>query len=68
MIELMITGMTCPHCVQAVTEALAKVPGVTRVIEVDLNSGRASVEGAVDSQALIDAVKTAGYEVQTAFG
>ena len=61
MIELQITGMSCQHCVKAVTEALASVPGVTRVVAVDLDSGRARVDGDVDVSALIAAVKEAGY-------
>lgn len=61
MIELHITGMTCQHCVRAVREALAAVPGVARVAEVDLGSGRASVEGDADPEALIAAIKAEGY-------
>ena len=35
-----VTGMTCGHCVSAVTEEVTQVPGVTAV-EVDLASGAA---------------------------
>ncbi|MEA3273883.1 MAG: heavy metal-associated domain-containing protein [Pseudomonadota bacterium] len=62
MIELKITGMSCQHCVKAVTDALSNVSGVTRVVAVDLDSGRATVEGDVDPQALAEAVKEAGYQ------
>ena len=61
MIELHVTGMTCQHCVRAVREALGAVPGVTRVIEVDLDGARARVEGDADPAALIAAIKDAGY-------
>jgi copper chaperone len=61
MIELQVTGMTCQHCVRAVREALGAVPGVTRVVEVDLGSGRATVEGDADPEALIAAIKEEGY-------
>jgi copper chaperone len=36
-----VTGMTCGHCVAAVTEELSAVPGVTEV-SVDLVPGAAS--------------------------
>jgi copper chaperone len=60
-ITLQIEGMSCGHCVHAVTEALSTVPGV-RVDKVDL--GRATVD--VDDPAmvvskLIDAIDDAGY-------
>ncbi len=59
-----ITGMTCGHCVRAVTGALAKVPGVARVQEVDLERGEALVEGSPDEQAVLAAVREEGYEAR----
>jgi len=53
--------MSCPHCVKAVTEALASVPGVIRVVSVDLDSGRALVDGDAEPGALASAVAEAGY-------
>jgi copper chaperone len=44
-IVLEIRGMTCGHCVAAVTAALKAVPGVTGVA-VTLDSGRAEIAGA----------------------
>lgn len=64
MTELKIRGMTCQHCVRAVSEALAAVAGVSRVVAVELETGRAAVEGDVDPQALVAAVKEAGYEAE----
>lgn len=59
-----VTGMTCGHCVAAVTEEVAKLDNVTNV-EIDLASGAVTVEsdGPVDSAALAAAVDEAGYEV-----
>ena len=37
-----VTGMTCSHCVSAVTEELSQLDGVTDVA-VDLETGRATV-------------------------
>jgi len=48
MIELKIQGMSCMHCVKAVTEALSQVPGVTAVQGVSLERGAATVEGFPD--------------------
>lgn len=62
MIELQITGMTCQHCVNAVRVALSAVPGVTQTPSVDLNSGRASIQGDAKAEKLIAAIKQAGYE------
>jgi copper chaperone len=61
MIELRVEGMTCMHCVKAVTDALSEVPGVTAVREVSLETGTATVEGSPDPGALVNAVKEAGY-------
>lgn len=40
---LKITGMTCHHCVMAVTNALEGVDGVSRA-DVSLDEGRAVVQ------------------------
>lgn len=61
MIELKVTGMNCQHCVQAVKDALEGVAGVARAERLELDSGRALVEGEVDPQALVAAVEAAGY-------
>jgi len=61
-----IKGMTCQHCVMAVTKALMAVDGVTNV-QVDLASGTATFDeaGPVDTAALSEAVEQAGYEVES---
>ena len=59
-----VTGMTCGHCVAAVTEEVTKLDNVTSV-EIDLASGAVTVQsdGPVDSAAFAAAVDEAGYEV-----
>ena len=59
-ITLNVTGMTCQHCVAAVTKALKGVPGVESA-EVSLEQKQAVVTGAADVQAMIDAIKEEGY-------
>ena len=59
-----VVGMTCGHCVSAVTEEVSSVPGVTAV-DVDLASGGLTVtsEAPVEESAVRAAVEEAGYEV-----
>jgi copper chaperone len=59
-----VAGMTCGHCVSAVTEEVGKIPGVLDV-QVDLATGAVDVASTepVDTSAVRDAVEEAGYEV-----
>ncbi|NLC60436.1 MAG: cadmium-translocating P-type ATPase [Gammaproteobacteria bacterium] len=52
--------MTCASCVGRVERALQAVPGVERAA-VNLATGRATVQGHVAEQALVDAIAGAGY-------
>jgi copper chaperone len=62
-----VEGMTCGHCVKAVTEEVAAIPGVTEV-DVDLESGRVTVTAEADPtpDAVAAAVDEAGYTLVTA--
>ncbi len=59
-----VTGMTCDHCVRAVSSEVSQIDGVTDV-QVDLPTGQVTVV----SDALLDiddvraAVDEAGYEL-----
>ena len=60
-----VTGMTCSHCVAAVTEEVSRLTGVSAV-DVDLNAGgdsRVTVTSAepLTVDAVRDAVDEAGY-------
>lgn len=59
-----VEGMSCGHCVHAVTEEMTKLPGVERV-EVDLPTGAVTVtsEGPLDTDAVRAAIDEAGYEL-----
>jgi copper chaperone len=59
-----VVGMTCGHCVNAVTEEVSQVAGVTAV-DVDLASGDLTVtsDSPVDETVVRAAVEEAGYEV-----
>jgi copper ion binding protein len=61
--EYAVKGMTCGHCVMAVTQEVEQIPGVTGV-DVDLQAGRVVVHGeGFSDQAIREAVDEAGYEV-----
>lgn len=59
-----VVGMTCDHCVRAVSQEVGALDGVTGV-EVDLSSGQVTVtsEAPLEEQAVREAVEEAGYEV-----
>jgi copper chaperone len=59
-----VDGMTCGHCVAAVTEELSKLDGVSHV-DVDLRSGRVTVEsdGPLADDDVAAAVDEAGYTI-----
>jgi len=62
---LKIVGMSCQHCVRAVTKALEGIEGVENVT-VSLAKGEASFEERrpVDDETLREAVTRAGYSVE----
>ncbi|MBW3611209.1 MAG: heavy-metal-associated domain-containing protein [Actinobacteria bacterium] len=57
-----VEGMTCHSCVAMVTEEVSEVPGVVSV-DVDLPSGRVTVAGDADDDAVRRAIVEAGYSV-----
>lgn len=63
MLQLKVSGMTCGHCVSAVTQAVRAVPGA-RDVSVDLQGGQVTVTGNPDEQAVRAAIAEEGYEVQ----
>ncbi len=50
-----VTGMTCEHCVNAVTDEVTQIPGV-RAVDVDLVTGGLTVASA-------EPLEEAGYEL-----
>lgn len=59
-----VPGMTCGHCVSAVSHEVGTLPGVTNV-DVDLATGEVTVvsEHPLDREAVRAAVDEAGYEL-----
>jgi len=64
MATIKIEGMSCNHCVTAVTNALSKIDGITDVT-VDLSTGEASFveEKPVDMDIVKKNIEKAGYKI-----
>lgn len=58
-----VPGMSCQHCVNAITTEVGQVPGVHAVV-VDLEAKTVTVDApSVDDAALRAAIDEAGYAV-----
>ncbi|MCK9229099.1 MAG: heavy-metal-associated domain-containing protein [Syntrophales bacterium] len=62
--KIVIRGMSCGHCVAAVTKALRGIEGIVDVT-VDLERGEATYSETtpVDSGTVRDRIREAGYDV-----
>ena len=60
-----VTGMTCDHCVRAVTTELIMLPGV-RSVDVDLGEGAVTVtsDDPLDPEVVREAIDEAGYVLE----
>jgi copper ion binding protein len=59
-----VDGMSCDHCVTAVSQEVGQVAGV-RSVDVDLETKLVRVEGtAVDAAAVVAAIDEAGYDAE----
>lgn len=61
-----VEGMTCDHCVHAVSSEVSSLEGVTGV-DIDLGTGRVRISSdrPLDGGAVRAAVAEAGYQVVT---
>ena len=64
MARMKIEGMSCGHCVKAVTDAMNNLPGVSNV-QVSLEQGQADFDAGedLDLATVKKAVEDAGYKV-----
>jgi len=60
-----VPGMSCGHCVKAITQALHAKDSKAEV-EIDLGSKTVKVESVVPADTLIEAIKEEGYEASPA--
>lgn len=55
-----VDGMTCQHCVAAITQAIRQLDGQAQVA-AELASGRIRVDSSLPSAALLQAIAAEGY-------
>ena len=58
--QFLIENMTCGGCARGVTVAIKAIDPTAEVV-IDVASRKVQVTTAVDTEAVIDAVKNAGY-------
>jgi copper chaperone len=63
--KIKVKGMSCQHCVAAVTKALKEIAELEDVV-VDLEKGEASFreKGPVSKEVIREKIKKAGYEAE----
>ncbi|MPS25826.1 heavy-metal-associated domain-containing protein [Pigmentiphaga sp.] len=62
MLQFQVQGMSCGHCVKAVTQAVQSAYPQARV-EVDLGAGKVRVDQAGDAARIAQLIAEAGYTV-----
>lgn len=62
MIEFQVEGMSCGHCIKAVTQAVQEVDAAASVV-VDLAAQQVRVESTANNAALASAIAEAGFPV-----
>lgn len=65
MLELDVTGMTCGHCVRAVTQAI-RTADPEADVQVDLAAKRVRIQGRGTADELIRVLGAAGYPARPA--
>ncbi|MFI3265775.1 MAG: SO_0444 family Cu/Zn efflux transporter [Rikenellaceae bacterium] len=61
--KFMVKGMRCNHCKANVEKAVAALEGVTSV-SIELSSGVVELEGSVSKEAVYNAVRPLGFEIE----
>lgn len=61
--QLQVKGMSCQHCVKAVTKAVQALDAAATV-SVDLPQGTVTVQTTLSRDATAQAITEEGYEVQ----
>lgn len=60
--QFQVQGMTCQHCVRAVTQAIQTMDAQAQV-EVDLAGGRVTVRSALPRERITAVIREEGYSV-----
>lgn len=62
---LKVTGMSCGHCVRAITQAVQALDGAAEV-QVELAAGEVRVASRLSLEQLLQAVREEGYGAEPA--
>ena len=57
-----VEGMTCGHCELSVREEVEELAGIESV-QADRSTGRLTIRGDIDDNAVREAVEAAGYKL-----
>ncbi|ENA35943.1 MULTISPECIES: heavy-metal-associated domain-containing protein [Pseudomonas] len=60
-----VQGMSCGHCVKAVTQAITALDASARV-DVDLPTGKVTVDSREAPEPLLEAIREEGYSAEIA--
>lgn len=60
--KLIVEGMTCAHCVRAITKAVRSL-AADAIVEVNVAGGTVNIEGGVDAGLATAAIEAEGYRV-----
>ena len=62
MFVIKVNGMSCGHCVSAITKALAELDK-TAIVQIDKASQTVRFDGDADQEEVVLAIQEAGYDV-----
>lgn len=63
--QFKVSGMSCGHCVRAITQAIQMLDQAAKV-EVDLAAGLVRVEGSLNAEQVQAAIREEGYQAELA--
>lgn len=63
--QFKVSGMSCGHCVRAITQAIQMLDQAATV-EVDLAAGLVRVEGSLNAEQIQTAIREEGYQAELA--
>lgn len=64
-LQYTVPGISCQHCVNAITTSVGAVPGVTGV-DVSLDDKTVTVSGEAEPGQVEAAIEDAGYDIEPA--
>lgn len=63
--QFKVSGMSCGHCVRAITQAIQMLDQAAK-IEVDLAAGLVRVNGSLNAEQIQAAIREEGYQAELA--